>query len=275
MPSQIIIDVRQVLVERGHEVAAGIAEEELTSLNGLELEHDVYLLKSYTPLSLSLAGALKARGARLLNDYSGCMAIRNKIVCYQMLAEAGVPVPKSWVTEDLHLLRPLLRHGPLIVKPYMGWRGEGICLVRNEKELTSAALLCQGTMLVQEYVENDGYDLRLYVAGNQVFGIRKAFSSTSFGVPGKPIPVSEEIREIALRCGHVFGLHLYGLDLIEGKDGVKVVDVNYFPGYKGVPNAAEIVANYIESYARSCVPLAPASGPTLMSGPVSLAGVSR
>jgi hypothetical protein len=34
------------------------------------------------------------------------------------------------------------------------------------------------------------------------------------------------------------------------------VDLNYFPGYKGVPNIAPLIADYIEAYARGRVDLA-------------------
>ncbi len=52
----------------------------------------------------------------------------------------------------------------------------------------------------------------MYVAGKEVFGIRKQFSSTSFAKAGDPVPVTPELREIALRCGRAFGLnHLTAL----------------------------------------------------------------
>ena len=249
-PSRVVLDVRDALTRRGHQVASVIAEEELTALGRIGPAHDLCLLKSYTELSLSLSGALEARGAHLINPHAGCVAVRNKIVCQQMLWQAGVPVPESWVTGDFNLLRSLVRRFPLILKPYMGWRGQGICIVRDERDLGSIAK-CSSPMLVQRYIPNRGEDLRIYVAGDEVFATRKPFSSTSFSVAGEPAPVSAEIRDIALRCGRLFGLRLYGLDIIEGADGPRVVDVNYFPGYKGVPHAARIVADYVEAHAQS------------------------
>lgn len=250
VPSRIIIDASAILRGRGHRVTCSIPEEELSSLHGLEPDHDLYLLKSYTELSLSLAGALSARGASLMNPYEGCAAARNKIVCYQVLKEAGIPVPRSWTTSNPGLLRELVQQCPIILKPYMGWRGEGIRIVRHERELESLAPFTS-PVLIQEYIENDGHDLRLYVAGEEVFGIRKSFSSTSYAVDGEPVVVSPEIRDLALRCGRAFGLKLYGLDIIEGANGPSVVDVNYFPGYKGVPGAAAAVAECIEQHASS------------------------
>lgn len=255
VPSQIIVDVSNILCQRGHRLVCSIAEEELFSLHNLPLRHDLYLLKSYTELSLSLAGALDACGAKLINPYAGCVAARNKIVCYQMLRQAGVPVPKAWITSDRKLLEKLVRDCALIVKPYMGWRGEGIRIVRNEREVAALPAL-SNPALIQEYIENDGEDLRLYVAGEEVFGIRKRFSSSSFAHDGEPVPVSPEIRDIALSCGRVFGMCLYGVDIVEGPNGPRVVDVNYFPGYKGVPDAAGVVAACIERYA--CFPSATA-----------------
>ena len=66
--------------------------------------------------------------------------------------------------------------------------------------------------------------------------------------------MTDEVRRIALRCGEAFGLGLYGLDIIESPDGPSVVDVNYFPGYKGIARAPEAVASYIARYAQGRTP---------------------
>lgn len=250
VPSQIILDVSAILGQRGHQVECSITEESLNALHEPGRDADLYLLKSYTELSLSLAGALSAQGANLVNPYEGCAAARNKIVCYQMLQQSGVPVPRAWITSDLNLLKELLCRYSLILKPYMGWRGEGVQLVRHERDLAGLRQP-SSPLLIQEYIENAGEDLRLYVAGDEVFGIRKKFSRSSFAADGEPTPVSTEMRDLALRCGRVFGLRLYGIDVVEGREGPKVIDVNYFPGYKGVPGAAYSVADCIENYATS------------------------
>ena len=247
VPSRIILDVSEVLRRRGHVVESSIPEETLTDLAEPSSPADLYLLKSYTELSLSLAGAIAARGDRLINPYEGCASSRNKIVCYQILRKAEIPVPRAWITADLRLLKDLLRQFPLILKPHMGWRGEGVTLVRREQDL-AALPVPTSPLLIQEYIENAGEDLRIYVAGERVFGIRKRFSTQSFAIDGEPVAVTPEIRDIALRCGQAFGLRLYGLDIIEGVEGPKVVDVNYFPGYKGVPGAAYAVADCIENF---------------------------
>jgi hypothetical protein len=40
---------------------------------------------------------------------------------------------------------------------------------------------------------------------------------------------------------------LYGVDLITSDGKPYVVDINTFPGFKGVPNASELLADYVLS----------------------------
>lgn len=248
VPSPVLVEVFDILARRGYEVDSGIAEELLTRPDELEPAHDLYLLKSHTELSLSLAGVLHAQGARLLNPYESCMATQNKIVASRLLRAAGVPVPRGWVTGDLGLLEDLLERTALILKPYRGHRGVGIHVVRNRRELAALPPLSE-PLLVQEHVRGSGQDLKVYVVGSEVFAVRKAFSANSFTIPGRPCPVSSDVRDIARRCGEALGLGLYGLDVIESPRGPVVVDLNYFPGYKGVPDVAPLIADYVDGYA--------------------------
>jgi glutathione synthase/RimK-type ligase-like ATP-grasp enzyme len=247
-PSRIVEEVGALLRGCGFDVQESIAEELLQRPGQLGLPGDLWLLKSYSPLSLSVAGALHAAGARLLNPWPSTLASRDKIVAARVLERAGIPTPRTWVTGDLALALPLVRRGAVVVKPHRGWRGEGVRVVRSEAELL-ALPPPREPVIVQEHVDGPGVDLRVYVAGERVFATRKPFSAGSFAVPGEPVDPGEEVRRIALRCGEAFGLGLYGLDVIESADGPRVVDLNSFPGYKGVPGAAEAVADYVVRWA--------------------------
>jgi ribosomal protein S6--L-glutamate ligase len=247
-PSPILTEVFDILSRRGFQVETGIAEEMVKQSDTLAVEHDLYILKSHTELSLSMAGILHDQGAQLINPYLSCITTQDKIIASRRLRAAGVPTPRTWVTGDLSLMRSIVEEMPLIIKPYRGHRGAGINIVHNPREL-DAVPPPEQQMLIQEYIPGSGEDLKVYGVGDEVFAVRKPFSSTSFAQPGRPCPVTDEIREIARRCGQAFGLGLYGLDVIEGQDGPMVVDLNYFPGYKGVPNIAPLIASYIEDYA--------------------------
>jgi ribosomal protein S6--L-glutamate ligase len=196
----------------------------------------------------------------MLNPYPCSALVQDKIVGVRRLRAAGIPIPRSWCTGDMSLLRAVVEERPLIIKPHRGHRGAGVQVVRTPQEL-AAAVPPETAVIVQEYIEGTGLDLKVYIVGEDVFAVRKPFSPTSYTRPGGPCPVSREVRRIALACGRVFGLGLYGVDMIESTDGPVVVDVNSFPGYKGVANVAPLIANYIADYARGRVPLALPSAP--------------
>src|SRR3954465_9557035 len=290
-PSQIVLAASKILSGLGFEVESIIAEEVVqqperlgrggeralpATGEGRRPEHpiDLWLLKSYTPLSMAMAGVLHSAGAKVLNPYPACIAARNKILAAQVLDAHGIPTPRSWITGNLALLAPLVREMPVVVKPAMGWLGEGVRIVRSEAELLALPAFNE-PVLAQEFAPGPGEDLRVYVAGGdlrgagagaRVFAPRKPFSSTSYSVPGVEVAVTEEIRRLALRCGEAFGLGLFGLDIIESPDGPRVVDVNYFPGYKGIPRAPEAVATYIARYAQGRVSLDTSPSPRLAGG---------
>jgi ribosomal protein S6--L-glutamate ligase len=248
VPSPVLVEVFALLERRGFEVSSSIPEEEVLRPETLRPQHDLYVLKSHTELALSIAAVLHTQGAALLNPYVSCITTQDKLVASRRLRAAGVPAPRSWTTGDVALLRPLVEETPLVLKPYRGHRGAGIVVVRSARDL-AAVSPPPAPLLVQEYVEGDGEDVKLYVVGDEVFAVRKEFSETSFTVPGRPVPVRDELRDVALSAGRVLGLGLYGLDVLETPAGPMVVDVNYFPGYKGVPDAAPLIADYVENYA--------------------------
>jgi len=247
-PTPLLNRLCTALRERGAEVEIEIPEEMLLRSDTLLPEHDLYLLKSYTDLAISVAGILDAEGAEILNPYPSCLVVRDKALTAARLRAAGIPAPQTWLTTDPMTLAPLLDRTSLVIKPLRGLHGRGVQRVRNLPELEAVP---RGEPLVaQEYVPGPGRDLKLYLAGDKVFAVRKPFSATSYVRDGESCRPPDAAREIALECGRALELGLYGLDLIESVDGPVVVDVNYFPGYRGVPDPVQHIAGYVEAYAR-------------------------
>jgi ribosomal protein S6--L-glutamate ligase len=261
VPSPVLLEAYEILSGRGYTVTEEIAEEVIQRSDQLSVEHDLYLLKSHTELSLALAGILYTQGANLLNPYQSCSLIQSKIITSRLLRKAGVPAPDGWVTGDLSLAKSLLEKHPLIIKPHMGHRGAGLYLCQTPEDIEKIPPP-QTPMIIQEAISGPGEDLKIYVVGDQVFGVKKTFSESSFTVAGRHVQITEEVRRISLKVGEVCGLGLYGLDIIESDRGPFVVDVNYFPGYKGVPKAGPMIADYIDDYAKGKLTLTP-PGPRL------------
>jgi ribosomal protein S6--L-glutamate ligase len=256
VPNPTFVRAMALLEERGCTVTSGIPEEALLCPDRLVAEHDLYVLKSQTELALSVAGVLHDLGGRFANPYPACALAQNKITAASRLARAGVPVPRCWLTADMARLQALAAERPIIVKPYRGHRGAGVVIAQRPEDLAGIRL-GELPMLVQEFIPGAGGDLKIYVVGTQVFGVRKSFSADSFRATGMPVPVSREVREIALRCGQAFGIGLYGIDIIESADGPVVVDFNHSPGFRGVPDAAPLIARHIEDLLRASADLSP------------------
>lgn len=243
--SPIMPEVVRLLSDWGAKVQVIHPDRQLLDLSRLKVEHDLYILKSRTDVALSIAGCLHEQGAAILNPYPVSVMLRDKIITARMLQQAGVPTPRSYVVSHPEQLHRLLEEGPLVVKPYRGSGGEGVRVVWDADELDNLAVGDQ-PLLVQRYHKPDGLDRKLYSIQGQVFGVMRQWPPRTYEEKlGQPFPVTPELRDLALRCGEAFGIDVFGVDIIVSAGVPYVVDVSSFPGFKGVPDAALRLADYI------------------------------
>ncbi|MGH8874379.1 MAG: ATP-grasp domain-containing protein [Acidimicrobiia bacterium] len=209
-----------------------------------------------TPEALCLLAWAERLGVATINTRAAVAAVQNKGEMAAALAHRGLPTlptllgPPEWLAAEL----PASGY-PYVLKPVLGDNARGLRVVGSALELAALPWL-EGVALAQPYRPGDGYDLKLYVIGDQVWAVRKPAprleGTETGGVPGPPqqLPVTEELRWLALACGALFGLELYGVDCLEAEDGPRVVEVNDFPNYTGVPDADQGLASYVARRAR-------------------------
>ncbi len=248
--SPIMPEVVQLLSEWGVTVDMIYPEERVTTLAAMRAEHDLYVLKSGTEMALSLAGALHAVGANILNPYPVAVAMRDKIAATRVLQAAGVPVPETYVTSHPKHFAGLLDFGPLVLKPYRGSQGRGVRVIWDADELDNLPA-DEGPVFAQRYYKPEGEDRKIYCIGGQLFGVLRVWPAKTYNEKiGQPFTITPELRDIALRCGQAFGIELYGLDVIISDGKPYVVDIQSFPGFKGIPDAALRIADYIYTAAQ-------------------------
>lgn len=98
-----------------------------------------------------------------------------------------------------------------------------------------------------ERVPHSGDDLKVYVAGAWLAAIKRPFPAETLAEKrGRPATPPPAVDEIAREVGRLLGLSCYGCDFIRSADGWVLVDVNAFPGYKGLDAAPQAVAAEIE-----------------------------
>jgi ribosomal protein S6--L-glutamate ligase len=243
--SPVMQELDRALEARGVEVATIYPEDAALDVDAVRPEHDLYVLKSGATPAMSLAALLSETGARILNPYHTVLRMRDKVLATKALSEAGAPQPRTYLAWEPAQLSDALALGPLVVKPVRGSKGRGVTVVRTADDL--AAVPADGDLLfAQEYCAPDGRDLKIYAIGGEYFGVRRVFPARTYEDKlGEPFEVSSELRGLAESAGRAFGVDLFGLDVVMSDGRPVVVDVNTFPGFKGVPDAGARLADYI------------------------------
>jgi ribosomal protein S6--L-glutamate ligase len=188
-----------------------------------------------------------AEGAGLtaINTYSATERVRNKAHLAIALGRAGILSAPTVLASEAATLTALSDEWfPLILKATYGDNSQGLRLVRQRDDLED---LHWGDALVlaQHYLPNSGFDLKLYVCGDRVFAVKKPSPFNGHAAPAKSVPLKKHMLDIAFRCGQTFGLEVYGVDTRETSDGLVVIEVNEFPNFTGVPDAARWIVEHI------------------------------
>ena len=239
--------VADQLQQWGHEIDVLQPYAAVTSLTDLSLtKYDAYVLKTVSDgPGLTILEAAEAVGIPTINNSRAIRLIRDKAVAVAFAQACGLPVPITYFVGHPRALVKVPHHVyPVVVKPSNGTSLQDIHLVHTPAEMAQLTLDEQSYYLAMHYVENTGFDIKLYVTGQEVHAIVK--SSPLHGiVQEQEISVSSDMLKLARRVGQVFGLDLYGVDVLETPEGLMLVDINDFPSFYGVPRKVASVAEYI------------------------------
>lgn len=218
-------------------------------------DHDAWVLKTVSGgPGLTLLEAAAEAGATTVNDARAIRRVRDKALAAAIAARHGLPVPPTYAVAAPELLLEIPESAyPLVVKPADGSAGRAVRLVASPAELTALlpVLAGEGMLIAQPYVPNAGTDLKVYGVGGRLYATeRRSPLHPEHPVPERRVPLPAEIATLVARIGTVYGLDLYGVDVLLGPDGPVVVDVNDFPSFRQVPDAAAQVARAVLGLAR-------------------------
>lgn len=202
-------------------------------------------------LHIALVAQMEMAGMLLFNRYEAILRAKNKIKTMQLLDHYGIPIPKTIVlrrSADLPQAVKLLGGCPIIVKQPVGSFGNGVTIVESMRALKSVLLWDKPMYLLQEYVKySKGKDLRVFVVNGKVVGSmmrtakRGEFrSNIELGATGVSVEITEEETGIALRSVQALDLNYGGVDIMRGKDGPVVLEVNSNPGFKELERATGV-----------------------------------
>jgi ribosomal protein S6--L-glutamate ligase len=231
-----------------------IAEEEKHPLA------DLYLLKSHAPQALAVAYALEQQAALVVNSWASSVACQDRVLMAQRMRDANLPWPftRSFSTlgsllADREMLASL--PFPLIIKSYYSHRGDLVDKIDSIDQLEAlAAEWSQEPIVLQEFAAGDGWDIKMWVIDRQIFAARRRTplepNASKEDFPISPEELPSAWAHIAKEIGRVFNMRLYGIDLLITEHGPMIVDVNGFPGFRGVPGADSALVDLVEHIAQ-------------------------
>lgn len=198
------------------------------------------IAQSYTKYGTAIVRQFEAQGAFTTATSLAINRSRDKLRAYQVLAKAGVGIPKTVFareTANFEDVVALAGGTPLIIKVARGTHGNGVVLAETPKAAKAVmqAFYVEGVnFLVQEFVkESAGQDIRALVVGSQVVASVKRQSldddfrsNTHQGGVGVAVKLTEEERKTALKAAKAMGLSICGVDMMRSERGPLVLEVN-------------------------------------------------
>ncbi len=237
------------------------AENEVLQINDLRLDGIGFIRTISQTRALISSYIYETLGCISINNFKSMIIGENKLFTLMLLRKYGIPIPETYITfskeKALELAQKLEK--PLIVKPIQGSWGRFVSLINSVEELEllikHREVMDNPLMkifMIQEYVKKPDRDLRIIVVNDQVVAGIYRYSTndwrtnTARGGIAKPLKIDLEIEEISVKASKIVGTDYAGVDLIESKDGYKVLEVNVVPEFKNVMKATGVnVAKYI------------------------------
>ena len=190
----------------------------------------------------------------VLNSTTAIQNAANKFFSFYLFKLAHLPIPRTVITSELEVaMKTIEKIESAVVKPIFGSQGEGIIKLESfqpESELASKLIELlkeRGVLYLQEFVHNPGRDIRVFVVGEEALGAiyrisRKGsfVSNLSQGATPVKCELTEEMRELAIRATKAVGADFAGVDLIEGEEGLFLLEVNATPSGKGIKLACGV-----------------------------------
>lgn len=206
------------------------------------------IASNMTPYGTAIVRQLEMQGVYSVSSSIAINRSRDKLRSMQLLAKAGVGIPKTVVSRnsaDIDDLIDKIGGTPVIIKLARGTHGNGVVLAETRKAAKSVLQAFylsndDGTnILIQEFVkESAGTDIRVFVVGSRVVASMKRQSldddfrsNLHKGGEGTIVKLNEEERKMAIKAAKTMGLNVAGVDMMRSERGPLILEVNASPGF--------------------------------------------
>jgi ribosomal protein S6--L-glutamate ligase len=204
---------------------------------------------SITFFGTAVVRQFEQMGVFCVNPSHAISVSRDKLRALQVLSRHRVGIPTTlFVRHTDEILPGIERMGgtPVVVKLLEGTQGIGVILAETTKVAEAIIETLSGpakmSVLLQQFVkESKGRDIRALVVGDRVVAaMRRVAQAGEFrsnvhrGGSAESVELPEEYQTTAVHAAQIMGLRVAGVDLLEGKEGPVLMEVNSSPGLEGI-----------------------------------------
>ncbi|OLS14693.1 MAG: hypothetical protein RBG13Loki_1677 [Promethearchaeota archaeon CR_4] len=194
--------------------------------------------------------ALERLGVVILNTPRSIEYSTDKYFTSMILAQHNIPTPRTIACETFSTAIAAFDNlgGDVVVKPIYGAMGIGIMRLTNRGEAERIFMKLEElneVFYLQEYVEHQNRDIRVFVLGGQVIASMYRMgkdwrTNIHMGAKPTPIKITPETADLAIKSTEVTTLDVSGVDILETPNGLQVIEVNSIPGWKGIQQVVPI-----------------------------------
>ncbi len=209
---------------------------------------------SITHFGTAVVRQFEQMGVFCLNTATAISVSRDKLRSMQNLSRHDIGIPESAFVRGKQDVLPAIESlggVPVIIKLLEGSQGVGVILADNVKIAEAIIETLQSArqnVLLQKFVaESKGKDIRAFVVGGRVVAAmrRKATggefrSNVHRGGSTEAVELDEHYQQTAVKAAQIMGLRVAGVDMLEGRDGPQVMEVNSSPGLEGIEAATGV-----------------------------------
>ncbi|MFX1444934.1 MAG: RimK family alpha-L-glutamate ligase [Promethearchaeota archaeon] len=246
----------------------------LSKEKDLDDDFDVILERSLSYLrGLYSCAILESKGYNVINNFECLNLSGNKLLTNLKLIEQNIPTPDTCIAfkmeSALKAIEEKIKY-PAVLKPIIGSWGRLVAKLDNYTS-ASSNLECREEMgnifqkifYIQKFIapeeelsQNNPTDLRVFVIGEKCVAAMGRFhtdkdfrSNIAIGGTAEPIEISAELRNLSLKASRAVKGEITGVDLMNDRGNLKVIEVNGTPQFKGVSSTTNInVASKIIEY---------------------------
>jgi ribosomal protein S6--L-glutamate ligase len=262
---RLVIDMSDVALDLdGRKLLYG--KHDLCELDAIIVKK---ISREYSPNSidrLELLRVAEAKGVRVFSPALSMLRLIDRLSCTTTMANAGIPMPPTSITEDIGQAEEAVRqYGSAVFKPLFSTKARGMIVVdAADPEIERIEQIKDfhqhnPMMYIQKKMELPGQDLGLVFLGGEYLGAYARVSegsswNTTILHGGRYAAAEPDASwvEIAQRAQGLFNMDYTTVDMAETEDGPVVFEVSAFGGFRGAKeglgiNVAERYVDYVLS----------------------------